>query len=204
MKKQLKIFGFIYLAFLLITTISCGGDDCGPFPDKYNITSFNWNVSDVEFAEDFYSNNNITNNEVNYSNYGIVVKAKTEEYYSKIFNLNLTAKAYACSPVPPTTDDKITNIEVIINQNYSSTFLSGSNMAEKFKAGFINEQETFESMSLVDYINTNPKVSREFILLLNDAPLENGEYTFTVKITMEGKTLDYFEFTTNSITITNN
>jgi len=206
MKKNIKIFAVTYLVFLFSTTITSCGGDCGPFPDKFNITSFNWDVSNVEFTNTYYISTEITNNEVNYANYGITVFAETEEYFSKTFNLNLIEKGYAndCNVPPPTTNDKIVNIEVIVNQNFNAEYLLGSNMAGKFKVGFVTEDDFFETMNLVDYIQSNPKVSREFILLLNDSPLEDGDYTFTVKISMNGKSLDYFEFTTNSMTITNN
>ena len=200
--KKIKTFAIAYLAFLILIT-ACGGD-CGPFPDKFNITSFNWDVKNVTFSEEMYNAQEITNNQVNYANYGIVVNAETATYFSKVFNISLLDKAYACSPVDPTTDDKITNIEIVVNQDFNTNFLAGSNMASKFKIGFVSENNMFETMSLVDYIASNPKVSREFVLLLEDAPLENGDFTFTVAISMDGKTLDYFDFTTDSITITNN
>jgi hypothetical protein len=204
MKKNIKIFTVTYLVFLfLITITSCVGD-CGPFPNKFNVTSFNWNVSNVEFTDTYYTSADVTNNEVNYANFGIIITAEIEEYYSNTINFGLTDKMYACSPIPPTTNDKITNIEVFVNQDFNADYLAESNMVEKFEVGFVNENGDFNTMNLADSIQVNLNVRREIILLLNDAPLENGNFTFTVKITMEGKTLDYFEFTTNPMTITNN
>jgi hypothetical protein len=204
MKKNIKIFTVTYLVFLFLTTITSCGGDCDPFPNKFTVTSFNWNVSNVEFTDNYYTSADVTNNEVNYANYGIIITAETEEYYSNTINFGLVDKMYACSPIPSTTDDKITNIEVFVNQDFNADYLAESNMVEKFEVGFVNENGDFNTMNLADSIQVNLNVRREIILLLNDAPLENGNFTFTVKITMEGKTLDYFEFTTNPMTITNN
>jgi len=67
----------------------------------------------------------------------------------------------------------------------------------------VSEPYSLELLTVPNFLSER-NIPRVVHLLLTEAPLESGEYSFTVKITLEGRTLNYYEFTTNSVTTTNN
>lgn len=90
MKKQFKYFLVFYLAFLLVGA-ACNSlieDDCGPFPDKYNITNLNWQAPTV-------------NSSVAYDDVKIDIAAVGTYFFSQRNTFDLFGNAYACSQFLP-------------------------------------------------------------------------------------------------------
>lgn len=196
---KIKTLAIAYLIFLFISVIiACDTCDCGS-SQKFNITSYTNDIYSVALVGESYHKEQIENNEVNFDKFGIFVLTEIEMYYAKNFHFHFIKPAYACSCSEPTTDDKITNIEIITNTNFDPTHLAGSNVTNYFDIVF----NTNQVLSIANYFSSERPFLYDFTLLLNQAPIEEGEMNFTVKITLDGKTLDYFEFTTNSVTITN-
>ena len=200
MNKKSNFFIIGYLLFLISSVlISC--DDCGGSYSKYNFTSFAWDTSSIELTDNYYQSTAISNETVNFDKFAIKIEPVLE-YYSSNRKFNLLQTVYACSPVDPTTDDKITNIEIITNTNFNATHSAGSDISNYFDVGLIGN--TFDIVSVAQFVNGEYKELHHFFFLLKNAPETDGEMSFTVKITLDGKTLDYVEFTTDTITITNN
>ena len=208
MKKKLKFLFISYFVILLLGTISCE-DQCGG-DSKFIITSLDWKTYQSTYSETSQEKlilSEINQNSVIYNEYSILMTTQTENDYTvidKFSSFNLISSAYACSPVPPYTDDKIENIEIFSNRDFNSNNLKGENLVKLFDIivkdyfkGII-----YERFDLTDYIATNPSVpSEEMILILKESPEITTEYEFTIKYYQNGRKLDYFEFITNPIEI---
>jgi len=199
MKKKIKIFIVSYFLFLAIGVISCNDNCGGNYKNRYNITAINWEEIKVESINGDYLTYTLEN-EVNFNEYAISM-LPLKNYYSAAIDFSVISKSYACSPVAPTTNDKITNIEVVTNNNFDTTHLEGSDISDFFN--IVSYSPNFQESNITNFLDLNHNQLDSFMLVLKKAPLESGEMNFTVKITLDANELEYYEFTTNSITITN-
>ena len=149
----------------------------------------------------------IENNSVSYEKYSIRITAEIETYFayekSKMKNIFIE-NSYACSPAPPKTDEKITNIEIYTNNDYNSMNQSGQNINQLFDVLVLNHFSSFpyyEKFDLIEYINTNPNIANELIFVLKEAPENNDNFIFEIKYYQNGIDLNEYSFVTNEIGI---
>jgi hypothetical protein len=201
---KIKIFT-LFIGYFLLTVItglmSC--DDCGPFPDKFKVTSIDWNTYKVTFTPDNLTLSEIING-VSFNQLGIYLKPKTQTYFSfEKSNYTLITGLYACDPLIPTTDDRIINIEITANKDFSDDYPLGTDLSALFDI-VISDWHTnisTEKYDLKEYLQTNPFVSQEMTLILKYAPQTTDEYKFTIKYYQDGVDLDYSEYTTDDIMV---
>jgi hypothetical protein len=200
-RKVFTIFIGHFLLTVVTGLISC--DDCGPFHDKFKVTSIDWNAYRVTLSADNITLSEITNG-VTFDQLGIDLKPKTQTYFSFIINnYNLTTGLYACSPIEPTTDDKIINIEITANKDFSDEYPQGTDLSGLFDIVISDWYRGIyaDKFDLKEYLQTTPFVTQEMTLILKHAPQITDEYSFTVKYFQDGVDLDYSEFTTNDILV---
>jgi len=208
MKNKIKFFITSYFIFLCFGVISCG-DDCGPFPDSLKVTNLDWKIYEGIFIETPNNGLNlfeITENSVLYDTFSIFIEPRKETYFSvinKINSINLIRSAYACSPVPPKTNDNIENIEIFANKEFNTNHPIGENLAKIFDIIILDSENDiyYEKFDLETYLISKPKVPNEMTLILKDPPVETSNFKFTVKYYQNGKDVNYLEFETNSIEI---
>lgn len=208
MKNKIKFFITSYFIFLCFGVVSCE-DDCGPFPDSLKVINLDWKIYEGIFIET--SNNGlnlseITENSVLYDTFSIFIEPQKETYFSvinKINSINLISSAYACSPIPPKTNDNIENIEIFANKEFNTNHPIGENLAKIFDIIIFDSENDlyYEKFDLETYLITKPKVPNEMTLILKDSPIETSDFKFTVKYYQNGKDINYLEFETNSIEI---
>ena len=208
MKNKIKFFIISYFIFLCFGVVSCE-DDCGPFPDSLKVINLDWKIYEGIFIET--SNNGlnlseITENSVLYDTFSIFIEPQKETYFSvinKINSINLISSAYACSPIPPKTNDNIENIEIFANKEFNTNHPIGENLAKIFDIIIFDSENDlyYEKFDLETYLITKPKVPNEMTLILKDSPIETSDFKFTVKYYQNGKDINYLEFETNSIEI---
>ena len=190
MKKQLKFFLGFYFAFLVIG-VSCNSldDTCGPFPNKFSVISLEWNTPTADSMQ--------------YQNYTINIQPTATYFFARKNSFSLIPQSYACSPVPPETDDEILNIEITANEDYSPLFTQGTNLIDLFDVDVsyyrTGERETY---SLNQFLSTDRKFPDDMVLRLNTPPANAANLSFVVKVYIDGAELDYFEFNTSTIQIT--
>jgi hypothetical protein len=208
MKKKMKFFIRSYIIILFLGIISCE-DDCGPFPNKFKISSLNSEILQIEVLNEKHQIklSEIENNSVSYEKYSIRITAEIETYFayekSKMKNIFIE-NSYACSPAPPKTDEKITNIEIYTNNDYNSMNQSGQNINQLFDVLVLNHFSSFpyyEKFDLIEYINTNPNIANELIFVLKEAPENNDNFIFEIKYYQNGIDLNEYSFVTNEIEI---
>ncbi len=200
-RKVLTIFIGYFLLTLVTGLISC--DDCGPFPDKFKVTSIDWNTYRVTLTEGNVTLSEITNG-VTFNQLGIHLKPKTQTYFSFIINnYTLTTGLYACSPLEPTTDDKIIDIEINTNKDFSDEYPQGTDLSGLFDIVISDWYRgiSADKYDLKEYLQTTPFVTQEMTLILRYAPQTADEYRFTIKYFQDGVDLDYSEFTTSDILV---
>jgi hypothetical protein len=206
MKKKIKFFITSYIVFLCFGIISC--EDCGPFPNKFKITSFNSEILSIEIVNENYQIKllDIDNNSVLFSEFSIRLNAESESYYASngIMKNSFIMSSYACSPAPPKTDEKITNIEIITNNDFNSVNKAGNNISHLFDVlvlDFFNSFPYYKKFDLKEYINSNPSTANELIFILKEAPEQTSNFEFEIKYYQNGIDLNNYNFNTNEIEI---
>ena len=204
---------FLVITIILLSFLglgSCGSNCYDDSPSQYKITDFKWETletSDSINVEGFIFTP-IENNSVVFQSYSIQLESSGHQYYSLLNELksfNIIGSAYACSPIPPSTNDKIESIEIYCNQDFDSIHSSTTNMVNLFDVITYGEQSyRLERIDIQAFLSKKPIIPQEFIIVLNQAPNKTGTYSFTVKLHLDGVDLDYYEFTTNPIEIRTN
>jgi len=107
--------------------------------------------------------------------------------------------AYACTPAPPTTDNRITNITITANEAFNAVNSSGENLVSLFDVVVNYSQNNSISnqrIRLTDFLNDNPVVPDRMILLLNTAPDVSKMIEFHVTLNLQGDGISNFELFT--------
>ncbi len=206
------IFAYIYLVSLLtIVAISCNiiVDDCGPFPDKFKTVDFITDSKSISISDESYLRieySTLESDTIGYDKFGFTM-FPVAEYYSlnnkRLNSFSFIPSAFACSPTTPVSEEVITNIEIFSNKNFSSEYTSSDNLAELFDIIFHYRKSGYQRKKLNEFLNSEPTVPDEMVLVLKVAPETTEPIQFTVKYSQNGITMNFFEFTTESIVITN-
>lgn len=201
MKTQIKFFVISYMLFLLFGILSC--TNCGNQGlTKYRISSFTNELLTIETIDNRYINDFLNQDEINYSKFGIRIVPEKDFYANNKAHLNFMNQAYACDVPFPSTTDTYTHIQIITNSDFDDNHLTGSDISAYFNIVNYSQNEN-NYISLTAYNQLLPKGVDELSLLLMQAPMQSGAFTFTIKITLDGETLNEFEMTTREIIINN-
>jgi hypothetical protein len=192
---------------LFLGIISCA-DDCGPFPNKFKINSFNSKTLSLEILNKNYQIklSDIENNSVLFSEFSISLIAESESYYAsnRIMKKSFIMSSYACSPAPPKTDEWITNIEIFANNDFNLVNIAGNNINHLFDVlvlDFFNSFGYYNKFDLTEYINSNPSTAKELIFILKEGPEQTSNFEFEIKYYQNGVDLNNYNFVTNEIEI---
>jgi len=207
MKQKIIFIITGYVFILLIGLISC--DKCGPFPDKLKVIGLDWHIYNAVYSEDADEKlilSEIINDTVDYNSYSIFITPITETYFTTVQRnkpFEWTNTAYACSPITPTTDDRIDSILIITNIDFDATHPAKSDLSQLFDIVVYDQANKiyYKKFTMNDYISTKPYVPNEMTLILNAPPSLTMSFDFTVKYYQDGIDNDYFEFKTNNIVI---
>lgn len=192
MKKRIKVFAGLYLAFLLVG-VACD-DNCGPFDDTYTITGLVWEVPSSQ------------NTPINYQEFYIYVRPEGAFFNSTrtANSFSLISKTYACDPVPPETNDRLINLEITANRDFSPAYPQGVNLIDLFDVNVTYFRGGRENVfSLNDFVLSNPKFPDAMTMQLKEAPAAGEDFVFTLKFNIDGTDINYAEFNTDDVTIVN-
>ena len=205
MKRNLKIFSIGYVAFLVLSVISCVPNCGGAIEGRYSVFSFNWTIKNiVEDDNGHFILGDVINNTISYDEFGIILNTDTYLIALKTENVNLLQSAYACEPaVHALIEDKLENITIRCTNDFNSDFIAGTDLKSLFDVIISGQrnQYTQQKSDLVEYIDSNPFISEQMTLVLKSPPTVSGNYQFEVKISVEGDDLENFEFITDETTI---
>ena len=183
MKNKLFILLGGFWILFLIGNFSC--DTCGPFPNKFKMIGLDWfNYKAI------YSDTAST-------------RLKLLEIANDTVDFSLINSAYACDPAIPQTDEKIDSIVITSAKDFDINHPSGIDLSDVFDVVVLDDANGiyFEKYTLDDYLDTNPYVPNELVLVLNKQPDLTTDFQFLVKYYQNGIDYDYFEFVTDKIVI---
>jgi len=208
--KTILLIAGIAVLFTFIT-ISCNTPtdlNCGPFPDKFRVTDFSTSIKKVTHFDPSTTSiqlSEIQSDSIQFNEFAIDMYPVTEVYFSSVFNkinLQFIQSAYACSPINTTSDDKILDIQIYSDKDFSAEFPAGENLAELFEIYALYMREGPKRVNLIDFIAEEPNAPDQLILLLQSGPSEASEIQFSVRYSQVGEKLTEFEFSTTPITLT--
>ncbi len=197
-------------ALFTFLTISCNTPtdiDCGPFPDKFRITDFSTSIKKVTHYDSSTRSiqlSEINSDSIRFDEFAIDMTPATEVFFSGVLdkiNIQFIQNAYACSPIIPTTDDKILDIQIYSDKGFSTDYPAGENLVELFDVYALYMREGPRRIDLIDFITEEPNAPDQLILLLKSRPSEASEIQFSVRYLQDGEKLNEFEFSTKPITI---
>ncbi len=186
---------------VLLLSVSCRdvGTECGPFDSpRYDITGIE--VAPVTYSElpqsigyRVTTTTLDTANSVNANQFILELSANvvSDPAYVKnspSFSFSLMSQAYACSPVGPYTEEKISQLNIISDNDFSADYPAGSNLNVLFNVLY-NEQATprhtdnngeHTAYTVAEYVESTPKATQLIQLRLNQAPGEIKTHQFTL------------------------
>ncbi|NQZ05721.1 MAG: hypothetical protein HRT35_01035 [Algicola sp.] len=194
---------------VLFLAISCKDvDQCGSTPNsQYHITAIE--VTPVTYSElptliGFKVTTTAvdTNNAVDANQFMLELNADTAinptlvknspdngYNFSFSFSFSLMSKAYACSPVAPYTEEKITQLNITSDNDFSADYPAGSNLNALFNVLYsesvvvpthTNSNGDRTAYTLAEYVATTPNASQILQLKLIQAPETLKTHQFTI------------------------
>lgn len=212
MFKKTVFCYFSIIGIFILLTVSCEIIDpgCGPFTNNsYKVTNFETSLKQVVFTDPISQNvtlSSLENDTLDFDELAILMVPDMESYTVQAkhkLNFSFSETAYACSPPIPSSEDKITDIQIFSNKNYSNEFSSQENISELFDIVVKYPNRGNQRFRLNEFLAAKPEAPTEIILLPNTAPSSTNSFQFTVKYFQDGLELDKYEFTTDSIVIVN-
>lgn len=192
MKKTISIFAILLILFISVISTSCiNGGGCSRSDlrnNKYYATSIIGKTFDGKTKNFDIKDTTV----LRYDDLRISLDF-SGKFYSKVNpQFEIFPSAYACSPAEPSSEERVTNISIIANQDFDSLHLAGSNLKELF---YISRRYNSSTFSIEEYLKTNPKVE-ELEFKLAAAPDIQKEIQFTVIFQYNGKLVKELRYTT--------
>ena len=194
------------LLFIVSTSCSLSNDGCEPFDDKFKTVDFYTDLNTITFSEgpEFYINySSLESETVRYEEFGISMFPVMETYSSfsaSKFSFSIIPTAYACSLLPPDSEETITGIQIFSNQTISSSYGTDKNLAPLFDVVVLYHSSGYERMDLGDFLASEPYVPSELFLILKSEPESDKPVRFTISYTQDGLEMSEYEITTQPVT----
>ena len=123
-------------------------------------------------------------------------KTELQRTKQKGISFSLFNSAFACSPIPPTTDEKITDIKITSSAPFNTELASGAVLNEKFNVVFTHSETPYYDYDPVGpgvlYYSLEKYLAQEGVvagygiqLKLNEAPEYAGEHIFFIEMTLD-------------------
>lgn len=211
MRQKIILIFSAYFTILIIGLIACDEiNDCGPFPNKFKVVGLDWvnykaiysDTADTKLVLSYIDNDSEIFNE-----YSIFIAPRQETYFaqnSMDWNFSLIQSAYACSPVIPTTDEKIDSVVILSQKDFDANHPAGTDLSDLFEIVVLDNANGiyYEKFEMENYLSTNPTVPNELTMILKHQPDITTDFVFSIKYYQKGiDDNDFFEFTTNKIII---
>lgn len=149
----------------------------------------------------------LENDSVVFDSYSIMIVPKKEAYFaqnSENWNLNVIQNAFACSPVMPSTDERVERIVIKSETDFDRNHPAGIDLVDLFDIVVLDYENKIyhQKYTLIDYLNITPTVPDEMILILKGQPDLTSDFVFFVEFYQQGANLyDFLEFKTNSVVV---
>lgn len=151
MKKTYLLLSIISILFLFSLINACKRDvsDCGNYLPKFYATE----IYGITYGDTFEKITDTTI--IRYDELRIEVNFSGKHYSFVKPRFELIQSAYACDPVPPYSEEKITDIIITANQDFDSLHLTGTDLKDLF---YVKKYTYDSKYTLEDYLQTEPKI----------------------------------------------
>lgn len=195
------------VSLFCLTLLSCGEDPCGDlssYPKEFDILDIELNVlvqsSFSNFPGRTYGDSQYSEGEqVPYDNLALSFDSITENiafHHSKDRHIRFSIfdQAYACSPVTPITQEKITNISITSSYDFNDANPSGSSLNSFFDVIYAESETRFWDYidSEYYYLSVEEYMSQEEVdagyvvqLRLNTEPQYTDSQQFSISISLD-------------------
>lgn len=160
---------------------SCGDTDYSP---KYHANKLSGYVDSP-------------NDSILYSNLIITLSFSGQHYTKVPKSFDLFPSAYACSPVEPYTEERITDIIITSDVDFDETHPAGSDLKDYFE---VYPYLSGNAATVSEYLNREPNIEN-VQLHLNTAPDDTKNITFTITYHFEGKLVQKLSYETTSVNL---
>lgn len=212
MNKKLILTGLFALSL-----VACGSSNeedpgvpgCGSGGDPiFNISGFDINLyqGEVDLYSPVLENEITTPDPVDSELFVISLQAlsKTQaarQMKSKGFSFSLMSKAYACSPVPPYTEDKIIDLQITSTADFNNDLPSGSSLNGVFDISYMtytdssyfsSKDGTRDYFSVDEFLaQEEPQAADIMQLRFNTTPEYKDNHVFYIRIELDtGEVID--------------
>lgn len=206
MIKKTTLLLVLTLVLSTALTTSCSLDSTCEFDDRFITTDFVAVESRIIFIEGFdqpqFSRYN--GGSILYNEYAVTLLPIPETFSSddprQSVSVGITS-ANACTPIPPISEEPITNIVITSEQDFNSNYPAGTDLKPLFDTYVAYFAEGYFRQSLTDYLQVSPRVADQTTFFLNTPPSRNANFTFTIRYILDGQELDVYEYTTGTVEI---
>ncbi|WP_260492034.1 DUF5034 domain-containing protein [Pseudoalteromonas maricaloris] len=196
-------------AVLAVGLVGCNSDSSGPDDgqcggvgnSRFDITGFNLGEFSADQVDEWVNTEYDGVEPISYQTLVFQLKADTQsvaQLSAPSFEFSLISTAYACSPVPPYTDEKITDINITSSAAFSDEFPAGSSLNEVFDIVYIgsdySNQVDYRRLdngendyfSISEFLDMEDKKASEFIqFALNSEPTYKQNHVFYIEISLD-------------------
>ena len=193
MKKTIAVLVFGMIIIISAIAPSCLSDckrsDLGN--PRFYTTQLIGNIYDIS-----KSSQNITDTTViRYNDLKISLRFNGKYYSETIRNFSLISSAYACDPIEPHSEEKLTNITITSNHDFDALHLAGTSLNDVFYASKGSSRSTMES-----YLRNAERVE-DINFSLASAPEIQQEIQFTITYEFDGRLVKVLKYETPTFII---
>ena len=208
MNKKLILTGLFALSLVACGSSNEENDEeniggCGSGGDPvFSVSEFNLNLyqGEIDALAPTLHNEIITSEPVDSELFVISLQAisKTQvsrKIKSKGFDFSLISKAYACSPIPPYTEDQIIDLQITSTAAFNDDLPSGSSLNNVFDISWMSyAQSTYykskeggrDYFSIEEFLAQEEKQAAEIIQLsFNTTPEYKDNHVFHIRIELD-------------------
>ena len=210
-----KILAFI-LTVVLLAAGACTSpvDDCGPFPDTFKTTGFEASIHQAEFSDSLGAEpmlSRIAGDTLRTGHFAIELRTEMETYFSHRSEASSTrflSSAYACSPVLPSSDEVIQDIQIYSDTAFGEEYSAGDDLSALFDVVVYRKSHRhdgypgYRRFDLNEFLDRDPTAAWTLFLVLDETPATTTRAQFTVEYEQDGKGIESYEFTTTSVVLT--
>lgn len=202
----LSVFSLLQLLFFVSCYDDCGGTTANRFKTT-GISLSNLKLENSQAGAAHYT----------FTSAGPEEELKAEQYAIGITPLlqtytaqrqaapPLTNYAFACSPLPPYSEESILSLSIRSKQAFGEGFPAGSDISSFFDIVIADPDHAhyMQRMSLQEFLSDSPTVKTQYYLLLNSPIKQSGFYQFVLSFekTLHGNK-EKFETETTAVKLT--
>ncbi len=186
MIRTVLIIALIFIVPILSFMSCC----LGYVEPDYYVKEYNFMTAAYTYKSDDLTS--VTELEPNascrYTEYGILVKPNIEKMACHMTGFG--SVAYACTPEPGEVD-RIIKVEIIANRDYDALHKAGNDVSDLFRFNTNSSISRLE-LSETEYIYMGERFD-QILFTLHNPPAVEGEYSFTIKLMIDGHQINHAE-----------